>query len=400
MTKINFQWIQTPDALKKACVEMGRSKLLCVDTEFHREDTYAAEFALLQIASREACYIIDPLAIDDLSPVWEVLCNPDILKAFHAARQDVEIIYAKCGKLPLPLFDTQVAAALLGYGQQIGFGNLVQRISKVTLAKQESFSNWMKRPLTPSQCAYAAEDVIYLMPVVQQLQEELQARKRESWLDEEQATLCSEDTYTEHDESMFWRVKQMNKLRPAQLAVLREITAWRERQARRKNIPRRRIVGDEQLLEMAKKPALSEDVLLHMRGLSAGFVKRFGKEIVEEWNQGRACPEEKWPRMPKRPCNTQGTDLRAEMLDTLVKLRAEDEKISALILANKSELAELASWGKECSGTPPELECLKGWRKKLVGNDLLHLLRGEVSLKINPKNGQPTITSNIQTATE
>lgn len=188
----NYTYIDTADSLKQACDELAKASVLCVDTEFHREKTYFAQFALLQIASREKCFVIDPTAIDDLSPVWKLMHDESIMKVFHAARQDLEIIMLESGALPSPLFDTQVAAALLGYGQQIGFGNLVQRILKKALPKQESFSDWLARPLTSKQLIYAADDVIYLMPIYQHLEEQLQATGRRDWLIEEQETLSSD----------------------------------------------------------------------------------------------------------------------------------------------------------------------------------------------------------------
>jgi len=179
----SFTYIDSPVPLAEACARLAGSPELCVDTEFHRESTYYPEFALIQVASGQDCFLIDPLAIKDLSPLWDILLDKNILKVFHAARQDIEIIVNKTGQLPLPLFDTQVAAALLGYGQQIGFGNMVQKVTGKTLPKGESFTNWMKRPLTAEQLKYAADDVIYLMPVYQHLRERLQATKRADWLD-------------------------------------------------------------------------------------------------------------------------------------------------------------------------------------------------------------------------
>jgi len=219
----SFTYIDNEQSLEEACAALAKAPMLCVDTEFHRESTYFAEFALIQVASREVCYLIDPLAIKDLAPLWKVILDPAILKVFHAARQDVEIIVNKTGQLPLPLFDTQVAAALLGYGLQVGFGNLVQKVVGKTLPKGESFTNWMKRPLTSDQLTYAADDVIYLIPVYQHLSEQLQATKRSDWLDEEQGVLCDPDTYANHADQVFWRVKGANRLKPRQLAVLREL---------------------------------------------------------------------------------------------------------------------------------------------------------------------------------
>lgn len=390
-TTQTYQYVTTPEALLKACETLQQAKVLCVDTEFHREKTYYPQFALLQVGSVDGCFIIDPLQIKDLKPIWDIFLNPNILKVFHAGRQDLEIILEHAGGLPLPMFDTQIAAALLGYGQQVGFGNLVQRIVKKALAKGESFSDWLHRPLTPQQMTYAADDVIYLMPIYQALKEELQARKRLSWLDEEQAILTNPNTYSIDKNEVFWRVKGVNKLKPKHLAILRELAAWREEQAQRKDIPRRRLIADEPLLELAKRDKLNLDVMARMRGLNAGVIRRFGNTWLELWQKGHGCPVDKFPKLPSRNHNTAGTDLRLELLDTLLRLKAEEASISATILASKSELSTLASWGHNRKATLPDLPCLKGWRFDLVGVDLLRLLRGEIYLRLNPQTGLPVI---------
>lgn len=384
-------YIDTPEALVKACEELAKASVLCVDTEFHREKTYYAEFALLQIASRSACFVIDPTAIKDLSPVWELMHDEKILKVFHAARQDVEIILFESGKLPLPLFDTQVAAALLGYGQQVGFGNLVQRLLKKELPKQESFSDWLARPLTPKQLAYAADDVIFLFPLYQQLQDQLVAKGRRKWLDEEQEVLTQEATYRIDKREVFWRVKGSNRLKPKQLAVLRELADWRETETQRRNLPRRRILADDSLVDLAKRDKLSLETFERMRGISDGMVRRFGNDIIAAWKRGIECAEGDWPQLHPRHHHAQGTELRQEMLDTLLRMRAEDESIAANILASQSELGDLASWGRKRVGEPPKLALLHGWRRELVGNDMLRLLNGEIALMIDPAKGKPVI---------
>ena len=386
-----FTYIDQAAALQQACTEMKRCKVLCVDTEFHRENTYYPEFALLQIYGNHQCWIIDPIVIDDLQPVWDVLCDPAILKVFHAGRQDIEIIVNACDTVPAPLFDTQIAAALLGFGQQIGFGNLVQRITKKALAKQESFSDWKARPLTKKQLEYAADDVIWLMPCYQALRDQLQARGRLDWLAEEQASLCDPATYRENDALLFWRVKGANKLKGAHLAALRELAAWREREARRRNIPRRRILADEPLLEIARRKQLDLATLRRIRGLNEGMIKRFGEVIMLAWQSGINCDEADWPQSERRWQHAAGTDLRCEMLDTLVRLKAETGAIAPTILAARSELMTLASWGHRCHGQPPALSCLQGWRYQLVGRELLQLLRGEICLSLNPRTGLPVI---------
>ncbi|GAV20270.1 ribonuclease D [Mariprofundus micogutta] len=392
MPNNSFIFIDKQSELEKAAEAMAACKVLCVDTEFHRESTYYPEFALLQIYGNGQCWIIDPIKLPDLKPVWDLMGNPDILKVFHAAHQDVEIILKESGNMPLPLFDTQVAAALLGYGQQVGFGNLVQRVTKKLLPKGESFTDWKARPLTPKQLTYAADDVIWLMPVFQHLQERLEATGRTSWLQEEQTRLSDKNTYDNDESEIFWRVKGGSKLKGKHLSALRELAAWRERGAKSRNIPRRRMMADEPLVEIARRDTLSRETMQRMRGINDGFIKRFGAEVTAAWQKGIEASEDTWPKMAPRRHNTRGTDLRLEMLDTLVRLKAEEGEIASAILANKSDLSELASWGYRCKGDTPELACLHGWRYELVGHDLIRLLRGEICLHINPQTGFPEIT--------
>ncbi len=391
MSDKTFTFIDNPTQLQTAAETMAQCKVLCVDTEFHRESTYYPEFALLQIYGNSQCWIIDPIKLPDLQPIWELMANPDILKVFHAAHQDVEIIFKESGKMPLPLFDTQVAGALLGYGQQVGFGNLVQRVTKKLLPKGESFTDWKARPLTAKQLTYAADDVIWLMPVFQHLQERLEATGRTSWLQEEQCRLCDEATYNNNESEVFWRVKGASKLKGKHLAALREMAAWRERGAKSRDIPRRRMLADEPLIEIARRDTLSKETMQRMRGINDGFIKRFGDDVIEAWQLGIDSPEESWPKLAPRSHNTKGTDLRLEMLDTLVRLKAEEGEIATPILASKSDLSELASWGFRCKGDVPDVACLHGWRYELVGRDLVKLLRSEVCMYINPKTGFPVI---------
>jgi len=387
-------YIDNAEALDRACRNLENASVLCVDTEFHRESTYYPEFALIQIASKEACYLIDPVAISDLSPLWALMHNPDILKVFHAVRQDAEIILKESGALPLPLFDTQIAAALLGFGLQVGFGNLVQRILGKTLPKSESFTDWLKRPLRPAQIVYAADDVIYLMPVYQYLHEQLQARGRLAWMEEEQAFVCAEKTYDNDPATVFWRVKGVNKLKPKQLAVLRELAAWREQQAQKQDIPRRRIVGDEPLVALARKAQLAIEQLSGIRGLNSGVTRRFGEAMLHAWQQGQQCPESEWPCPKTSARNSEGTEMRLELLSALVRLRAEEVSIAATILASKQDIAALASWANHGSfsmNNLPDNPCLRGWRKELIGNDMLRMLKGELCLRLDEETKMPVI---------
>ncbi|MDQ6950046.1 MAG: ribonuclease D [Mariprofundales bacterium] len=388
--------VQNPTALDAMCQTLADAPALFIDTEFHRETTYWPQFALMQISARDGdgvvhCYLIDPLALEDLAPLWKLLTNPEQTKVFHAGSQDLEIIYRLCGKLPLPLFDTQVAAALLGLGQQIGFGALVQQLTGVTLGKGSTFSDWMQRPLTKTQRQYAADDVLHLMPVYAHLHEQLQARGRLDWLDDEQRVLTDPGKYETDLATVFWRTKGCNRLKPKQLAILRSLAAWREQAAQQRNIPRRRMIGDEPMLELARQTELDMAALTSIRGISGGLVKRFGKELLAAWQQGNATPKEEWPRVQRSPSHSAGSAIRAELLDSLVQLKADELDISSSILAKKSELAALASWGGGKSDTPPELALLSGWRRRLIGEELLQMLAGKLLLKIDPETKLPVI---------
>jgi len=392
--------IHTTELLQQMVAALASSPTLFVDTEFHRETTYWPQFALMQISARNSdnevlCYLIDPLVIEDLEPLWGLLANPDQVKVFHAARQDIEIIHHLSGRLPTPLFDTQVAAALLGYGQQIGFGALVQQITGTALAKQATFTDWMKRPLSAGQQQYAADDVLHLMPVYAHLREQLQARGRSDWLADEQQSLTDPATYELATETIFWRTKGCNRLKPKQLAVLRTLAAWREQAARERDLPRRRLLGDESMVELARQERLDQQKIAAIRGISNGLAKRFGGEIIAAWKEGITCAKADWPQRSKAPTHSAGSSSRAELLTALLQLKADQLEISPSILASKSDIAALASWGGMRNAPAlPELRLLNGWRRKLIGDEMLDMLAGRVLLKIDPTTHMPVILPN------
>ncbi|MDX8413221.1 MAG: ribonuclease D [Mariprofundales bacterium] len=392
--------IGTSEQLQQMVEALTSSSTLFVDTEFHRETTYWPQFALMQISARSRdnrllCYLIDPLTIEDLEPLWRLLTNPDQVKVFHAARQDVEIIHHLSGRLPTPLFDTQVAAALLGYGQQIGFGALVQQLTGVTLAKQATFTDWMKRPLSAGQQQYAADDVLHLMPVYFHLSEQLQARGRSDWLDDEQRSLTDPVTYDLAVDTIFWRTKGCNRLKPKQLAVLRPLAAWREQAARERDLPRRRLLGDESMVELARQEHLDQQKITAIRGISNGLAKRFGGEMIAAWKEGVACPKADWPQRSKTPTHSAGSNSRADLLNALLQLKANKLEIASSILASKSDIAALASWGGMRNDPElPDISLLNGWRRKLIGDEMLEMLAGNLVLKIDTTTHMPVILPN------
>jgi len=391
MQHIKPVYVDTLSKLNEACRRLADAPLLTIDTEFHREKTYYPTLGLVQVAmDGDYCALFDPLALDTLDPLWDVIYQPHSLKVFHAGRQDMEILLLLRGKLPCPIFDTQVAAAMLGLGEQIGFGNLVHLITGRRLAKSESFSDWLVRPLKASQIAYAADDVTYLLPVHRELTERLESCGRLQWLQEEQARLCDKKSYTCHPEEAFWRVKSVTSLRPHQMAILRALATWREKRAMKANQPRRRILADEVLITMARKPHLSLEDMQHMRGMPSATVNRHGKDLLVAWQRGLDCPKDEWPRIKRNNCN-RGSELKAELLSTVVKMRAKEANIAPSMLANRADLCTLAARVDGPGDMPEDVPCLQGWRRNIVGNDLLALLHGKTCLRLDPEGGNPII---------
>jgi ribonuclease D len=394
MQKLELEpvYVATSQKLEEACSDLSEASFLCIDTEFHREKSYYPQLGLIQVASRRACYLIDPLAIPHLDCFWQFLHDPSRLKVLHAGRQDVEIILSATGEIPFPIFDTQIAAALLGLGEQASLAKLVSVILNEHLPKHESFSDWLSRPLSPEQITYAASDVIYLLPIYEELKRNLLASGRMAWLEEEQNNLYNMVTYEPPDDDALYRLRGTNGLSRRQLAILRSLAACRERIAREKNRPRRRIIPDETLVSLARLNELNKDSIRRLRnGLSESVLREFGDDILAAWQEGHDCPSSSWPRpRSTRPRNS-GANLRAEMLSALVRFTADREKIAANILARKGELMELALWAADSQSPLPDLPCLRGWRRELIGDDLLRLLRGEISLRLDADSGMPVI---------
>ncbi len=383
-------WTDTPAALDALVRAAAEAPTLFLDTEFHREDTYAPELALLQIHDGARCWLVDPLALD-LAPLWEALRASPALKVFHAARQDLEILWHAARLLPAPLFDTQIAAALTGHGAQVGLAELVKRLARHEMAKQAAFLDWRRRPLPEPQQRYAAEDVIWLRPVFLALRDRLAALGRLEWLEEEQAPLLDPATYETRPEELVWRVKGAGRLRDGQLGVLLELVRWREETARARNLPRRRVLPDEALVALAQAETLDPDALPIARWTRDRGWRRHARGIVAAWRRGRALPPEAWPRRPERARHTAGTGARREFLAAFVRIRAEEAGVAAHILAPREELAELASWAGRPRRPEPALRVLSGWRRRLVGEDLLRLARGEAELAIDARSRLPVL---------
>jgi ribonuclease D len=372
-------WIQDSDSLEAFCRQARLERVVAVDTEFHREKTYYARLGLVQLATFQQIACVDPLAPGiDLEPLDRLMNDAQVLKIFHAARQDLEIFVERNKQVPGPFFDTQVAAALLGLGEQIGYGPLVQKVCNTALAKTQVRTDWMHRPLDPEVIRYAADDVRYLAELYRRLHSELLRRGRREWLEEEQRFLSDPATYRVDRTSAWERVKGTDKLKGASCAIAQSVAAWREQTAQELDRPRRRILPDEIVMDLARQRPRSMQVLERMRGLDPGLRKKFGKRLLELVAEAEAQPKEQWPRAAPRGLPADVDDGLVQALSVVLQLRARQGDISAAMLASKSELAALAAGDRD-------LPVLQGWRLELVGEALLSFLGGKTALRVSHK---------------
>lgn len=368
-------YIDTPEALQQLCEQLQGATVVALDTEFMREKNYYAQFCLLQLATDKVIACVDPLAIDDLSPLMDILYDERLTKVFHAAGQDLELFFDLYGKLPKPLFDTQIAAALLGQGNQVGYGNLVQAVLKVSLDKSHSRTDWALRPLDEAQLEYAADDVRYLLPLYHALVEELAALGRSEWLDSDFLELADEGRYKKDDRQLWQRIRGANRLKPRQLAILRELAEWRERQARERDKPRKWILSDDVMLDVARHAPQDLARLARIRGLNEGTLNHHGKRLLQLVSQGKAIPPEACPTLPKVNALSVAQEAQADLLMALVRMVAAESRISMASLASRKEIEALVT-GAPGSGL------LQGWRGELLGKRLQSVLAGSQALQI------------------
>lgn len=369
--------------LETLCTGLKKGGFVTVDTEFLRDKTYYPVLCLIQMAGPETeAVAIDPLADGiDLAPVFDVLADKKVIKVFHAARQDLEIFYKLTGEIPDPLFDTQVAAMVCGYGDQIGYHNLVQGICGKRLDKGAQFTDWSRRPLTKKQTSYALDDVVYLRDVYLHLSAQLDEKGRIGWVKEEMAILNDPATYQNIPEQSWQRIK-IRSDKPKVLSVLREIAAWREKEAQRRDIPRTRILRDETLVDMAVHAPKDEKSLSQIRGVSADMARgKWGKPLLAAVKRGLGVPKESCPVM-KRKERFPGDMVPAlEMLKMLLKIQCADHDVATKLVANKNDLETLA-----LKGAKADIPALKGWRHEVFGQEALALIEGEIGLSL--KNGK------------
>jgi ribonuclease D len=371
-----MQPITTTAELSAACARFACYPFVTVDTEFLRETTYYPLLCVVQIASADEAVVIDALASGiDLTPLFALMTDENVLKVFHAARQDIEIVWHRAQVLPHPIFDTQVAAMVLGYGDSISYDQLVQRITGDMLDKSNRFTDWTRRPLTDAQLHYAVSDVTHLRDLYLALSADLQKRGRSEWVSAEMEVLTSPKTYRADPENAWERLKTRVR-KPKELAVLMEVAAWREREAQTRDVPRGRVLKDDALGDIAVQAPTTVERLGHLRSLPKGFERsKWGEAIVEAVNRGVARDPKTLPRLERGRATANG-GATVELLKVLLRMISERHGVAAKVIATIDDLENIAA------NDEAEVPALKGWRRELFGDKALALKRGQLSLAV------------------
>jgi ribonuclease D len=368
--------ITTSEALAAVCARMARHPFVTVDTEFLRETTYYPLLCVAQMATTDEAVVIDALAPDiDLAPFFDLLANEKVVKVFHAARQDIEIVWNMAGKIPHPIFDTQVAAMVLGYGDSISYDQLVQRITGDQIDKSNRFTDWTRRPLSDAQLSYAVSDVTHLRDVYVKLSADIEKRGRTNWVDAEMEVLTSPETYRADPERAWERLKSRVR-KPKDLAVLMEVAAWREREAQTRDVPRSRVLKDEVIGDIAVQHPATIEKLGHLRSLPKGFERsRWGEQIVEAVKRGLERDPKTLPRLERFKAAPNGA-ATVELLKVLLRMTAEKHGVAAKVIATVDELDRIAA------DDDADVPSLKGWRRELFGEKALALKHGKLALAV------------------
>jgi ribonuclease D len=370
-----FEYIDNQAALTTLLARMDDAEWVTLDTEFIREKTYYPRLCLIQIASSDVLACIDPLAIADLQPFLDWLNQPQRLKVLHAAWQDMEIFHhLGNGTVPTPLFDTQIAAAVLGMGDQLGYARLVEATLGVILDKSQSRTDWSRRPLSKAQLAYAVDDVRYLRDVYLLLREQLDKLGRMKWLDKPFQKLADPATYRIDPYTVWERVKGVQILKPQHLVVLRELAAWREQRALEKDIPRRWVLSDEILLDLARMQPGNADAMRTIRGLSDEQITRWAAEWLAGMARGKATPKSDWPQLPRRRKLDSDMAVVADLLMALLNQVANENGISAQMIATRQQIEKMLEEGRSYLSDD--------WRGALVNELFAQVLSGKSGLRI------------------
>jgi ribonuclease D len=381
--------------LQAFCERAAKASYVVIDTEFLRETTYWPILCLVQVAigddlldgevEDDLYAAIDPMPNGkegelDLTPLYDLMANEKVLKVFHAARQDLEIFFKGMGKLPHPVFDTQVAAMVCGFGDSVGYENLLTRLTGAKVDKGARFTDWSIRPLSRRQIDYALADVVYLKPAYLKLCKLLEDGGRAGWIDEEMRTLLNPEIYDVDPMATYKRIKARNA-KPRTLAVLRELAAWRETEARRKNIPRNRMLRDEALLEIAHHTPKDANGLGRTRGMGARMAEgQAGQEILKAVQRGVATPDKDCPKPATKPDLPRGIGPTSDLLKVLLKIKCEDYDVAQKLIASSDDIELIAAYGEKA-----DVRAMHNWRFDVFGNDALRIRNGECAIAMKNK---------------
>jgi ribonuclease D len=370
--------ITTTAELAAACTRLAAFDMVTVDTEFMRETTYWPKLCVIQAASPDEAVIIDAMAPDiDLGAFFRLMADERVTKVFHAARQDIEIVHHLGGLIPHPVFDTQVAAMVCGFGDSVSYDQLVSRLTGARIDKSSRFTDWSRRPLSERQVEYALADVTHLRDVYQALKARLAEQSRIDWVREEMEVLTSLDTYRMEPEEAWKRLK-LRVRKPVELAILQELAAWREREAQARDVPRGRVVKDDAIYEIAQQQPTTATALSQLRTVPRGFERsRQAEDILAAVRKALALPKDQLPRLPKNRSLTNGNGAAVDLLKVLLKMITENHGVAAKVIATVDDLEAIAADDRA------DVPALHGWRRELFGEMALRLKRGEITLAVD-----------------
>lgn len=368
--------ITTTEQLAEACARLARHPFVTVDTEFLRDATYYPKLCLVQLASPEEGLLVDPIAKGiDLAPLLALMADPAVVKVFHAARQDVEIIWHLGRMIPSPLFDTQIAAMVCGYGDSVGYEQLANDLAKARIDKSSRFTDWSRRPLSEAQLSYALSDVTHLRDIYLHFQQELERTGRTGWLAEEMRVLSAPGTYDLQPEDAWTRLKGRVR-KPRELAILMELAAWRERQAQSRDVPRSRVLKDDALIDIVQRAPRGESELGELRSIPRGFERsQAGAEILAAVERGLERDHKTLPRLD-RPQQRNANSAVLDLLRVLLKAVSDSERVAPKIIATIDDLEAIAA------DDEADVLALKGWRRTLFGDRALALKAGQLGLRM------------------
>lgn len=375
---MDYTYIDSDQKLADFCASIEAADYCAIDTEFVREKTYYPVLALIQIATEQHMGCIDPLAFDDFEPLKKLLQKTDLIKVFHSSSQDLEILFQSYEQVPTPVFDTQLAAAVLGYSHQISYADLVLDITEVRLEKKYTRANWVNRPLTEGELDYAMDDVRYLMPVYRHLKSELASKNRSAWIEKELQSMSVESTY-QIDTSLLWKkLKGVQKLKGLQLQIASLLCAWREVLAQQKNLPKRWVIKDELIIDIARLKPGSAAELATIRDATDKFVQQHAQTVLDFIERAQTIEPTQWPKHEKAKILTPGQQSIADCLIAMCREIAEQNNIALATLATRKDIDNLITNRKNS-------QLAQGWRFEMAGEKLLDFIHGQTAIAADDK---------------